>query len=215
MITSHSDGDIVHTPTIRVAESASPGSEVVRDIRFRPDARTTTAGDGSWSFEIDLNDGRNVLKFRLADDTSTTIEMTVVLDEQASSVDPTQTASPRPTRVATASPRPTRVATPSPRPTRVASPTATASSSSPTPPAADALAFAQRVCVGTTYQRCADSMLTAAQSLSGELVAICEYADSQGDVVWLDSGNGADAEAECSGGGLIFPSRVFAVVRLP
>ena len=47
----------------------------------------------------------------------------------------------------------------------------------------------------------------------GELVAICEHEQDSGDIVLIDSAS--DAKDECSGGGLISPSRVFAVIPLP
>ncbi|MDQ3688629.1 MAG: hypothetical protein M3406_01060 [Chloroflexota bacterium] len=69
------------------------------------------------------------------------------------------------------------------------------------------------ICAQTTYGNCSASLRTAAEVCSGELVAICEYPDGIGDVV--TTATEADAEEECSGGGLIEGSRVVTVLELP
>ncbi len=74
-------------------------------------------------------------------------------------------------------------------------------------------AFAERTCAGSTYRGCAESVVFAMSSWSGEAVVICEYEGGTGDVVVLEAGT--DAAEECSGGGLIPGSSVFAVVELP
>jgi hypothetical protein len=47
----------------------------------------------------------------------------------------------------------------------------------------------------------------------GTLLAVCAYGDGTGDVVRIEKEG--DAEAQCSGDGLIAPSKVVRVVRLP
>ncbi len=77
----------------------------------------------------------------------------------------------------------------------------------------DAAAIAAQACAQTQYERCVESVLTAIDTLPGSPVAICEYEEGQGDVVFIDAE--AEAEGACSGDGLISPSRVVAVVQLP
>jgi hypothetical protein len=79
--------------------------------------------------------------------------------------------------------------------------------------AADPATFAREACAGSSYSNCEDSLTFAMEILPGTLVAICEYEDDQGDVVFLDGA--AEAESRCSGDGLIVPSSVFDVLTLP
>jgi hypothetical protein len=67
------------------------------------------------------------------------------------------------------------------------------------------------ICAGTTYSRCVGSVTTALGA-GWRLFVICEYAGGEGDVALIDKA--ADAPDECSGSGLITPSKVFAVVDL-
>ncbi len=76
-ITSHHPGDTVSTPTVTVSGVASPGAEVVQDISFAPDERTTAAADGSWAISVTLDEGPNTLRFRVGDDRSTEEELTL------------------------------------------------------------------------------------------------------------------------------------------
>lgn len=80
----------------------------------------------------------------------------------------------------------------------------------PTP--GDLAAFAAAACVDA-YERCVEGVLTMAGAAPGSLVAICDYQDGTGDVVVVDTS--AEAESECSDGGLIAGSRVIRVVQLP
>lgn len=74
-------------------------------------------------------------------------------------------------------------------------------------------AAAVAACSKTTYAGCLQSMATAVSVFHGQLVAVCEYDNGTGDVVLLDAES--DAQARCSGGGTIIPSRVVAILRLP
>jgi hypothetical protein len=56
-------------------------------------------------------------------------------------------------------------------------------------------------------------METAFSVFPGSTVAVCEYADGQGDVVPVDRGE--SAEDKCSVDGAISPSRVVAVIEVP
>jgi hypothetical protein len=70
-----------------------------------------------------------------------------------------------------------------------------------------------KACADTTYAQCAESLTNAVKAFGRALVAICEYGDGEGDVVFIE--NRREAETTCSGDGLITPSRVVAVIRLP
>lgn len=48
---------------------------------------------------------------------------------------------------------------------------------------------------------------------SGDLIAVCDYGNGQGDIVRLDKKS--DAEAMCSADGAISPSKVLRVVQVP
>ena len=65
------------------------------------------------------------------------------------------------------------------------------------------------ICVGA-YGGC----LSGLQYLSsGDLIAVCDYGNDQGDIVWIDKKS--DAEAMCSADGTISPSKVLRVVQVP
>jgi hypothetical protein len=81
------------------------------------------------------------------------------------------------------------------------------------PPVSDFAAIAASACADTTYRRCIESLISMSELVPGSLVAVCDYSDGTGDVVIIE--READAEAECSGDGLISPSRVVTVVQLP
>ena len=98
---------------------------------------------------------------------------------------------------------------------RPATPNPTASTAAGVGQSADVevSAIVAEACSDTTYENCAESMTTALNVFAGSLVAVCEYADGTGDVVLVDSED--EAEARCSGEGLISPSRAVTVVQLP
>jgi hypothetical protein len=77
--------------------------------------------------------------------------------------------------------------------------------------ALDALIY--RACAETSFEKCREDLELAAEVWSGSLVAVCDYSDGTGDVVRLEKKR--QAASKCSGGGLISPSRVVTVVRLP
>lgn len=79
--------------------------------------------------------------------------------------------------------------------------------------APDQASFAQEACAGSSYTGCESGLQLAMDVVPGTLVAICEYEDDQGDVVFLD--DASEAESRCSADGLNVPSRVFDVVMLP
>lgn len=68
-------------------------------------------------------------------------------------------------------------------------------------------------CAGSSYTECEVDLDIMADLAAGSLVAICEYADGEGDIVIVRNEQGA-ARA-CSGDGLIDPSKVHLVLQLP
>ena len=79
------------------------------------------------------------------------------------------------------------------------------------PDAADR--FVARACANSSYEDCELSLRIAMNGAPWSLVAICEYSDAAGDVVLIDKRR--QAKAACSANGLIRPSRVHKVLRLP
>jgi hypothetical protein len=57
---------------------------------------------------------------------------------------------------------------------------------------APSLSFAEQACEGTQYVRCVKNVSEMTTLAPGKLIAICEYADGEGDIVLIDSE--ADAE---------------------
>lgn len=93
LIATPIDGATVASPTVTVSGSAPDGADVVRDVGFGFDDHTTAIG-GQWSMQVDLNEGENVLTFRVGDDDSTATTLHVVYESTA---EPTQTPEPEPT----------------------------------------------------------------------------------------------------------------------
>jgi hypothetical protein len=81
-----------------------------------------------------------------------------------------------------------------------------AASPSPSPDLAD------QICAGA-YSRCATSLRPLLSTLHGQLVAVCDYGNDTGDVVFID--NASEAADKCSGGGQFSPSRVVRTVAIP
>lgn len=80
-------------------------------------------------------------------------------------------------------------------------------------PTPAAVALTEAACAGSTFGRCRDDLLLTMQQAPGSLVAICEYADGQGEIVQLE--RESDAEASCSGGDAGISGRVVDVIRVP
>ena len=66
------------------------------------------------------------------------------------------------------------------------------------------------ICVGA-YPGCLSGLELFVSS--GDLIAVCDYGNGQGDIVRLDKKS--DAEAMCSADGTITPSKVLRVVQVP
>ena len=56
---------------------APPGAVITRDIPFWFDEHVVADSTGAWSFVLQLNPGENVFNFRVADDVSTAMSLTV------------------------------------------------------------------------------------------------------------------------------------------
>lgn len=80
-------------------------------------------------------------------------------------------------------------------------------------PTPAAVATAEAACAGSTFGRCRDDLLLMMRQAPGSLVAICEYADGEGEIMPLE--RESDAEGWCSGDGEAFSGRVVDVIRLP
>jgi hypothetical protein len=121
-------GATVSTETITVSGSGPAGEPIVRDIPMAPDDRATVGSDGRWSLIVRLDRGSNDLTFRLGDDKSTAITLTVTYapEPTLAIAEPLVTAEP----LATAEPTPAPTPTPKPTPLVVVSDEAVTVSSS-------------------------------------------------------------------------------------
>ena len=70
-ILSPTDGQAVATKDVLVIGLGPPGLGITQDVSFGLDQHTTTDGTGHWAIKVGLNEGDNVLKFRIGDDRST------------------------------------------------------------------------------------------------------------------------------------------------
>jgi hypothetical protein len=109
-----------------VVGSAPDGAEVVLDVRLRPDVRTVAAA-GRWSIDVELDEGENVLTFRLGDDKSTAVTLTVTFDPSQSVPPPSASVEP-----------PASDTAPPPESSPTAQPTANAQGAATTRPASTA-----------------------------------------------------------------------------
>ena len=70
-ILSPTDGQTVAVKDVLVIGLAPPGLGITQDVSFGLDQHTTADGTGHWAIKVGLNEGDNVLKFRIGDDHST------------------------------------------------------------------------------------------------------------------------------------------------
>ena len=138
------DGAIVATETITVSGTAPEGTRIVRDISLAPDDETTATG-GTWAIPVKLSEGSNVLVFRVGDDKTTTVRLTVTYDPNASPAAIESPAPPTSTVTLEPTPAPSSTVTPEPTPAPTATPAPTpAPTATPKP-----LTAAQRNAIGT------------------------------------------------------------------
>lgn len=76
-ITSPANGATVATASVTVIGTAPAGARVVRDISLAPDDETTADASGRWRIAVNLDEGSNELTFRIGDDKSTAVTITV------------------------------------------------------------------------------------------------------------------------------------------
>jgi hypothetical protein len=88
---------------------------------------------------------------------------------------------------------------------------------SPSPAPTVAASVVAAICAPPAFASCTHNLQLALTNEweSGDLLAVCDYGNGTGAVLWVDSGKEADAEVICSGDGLGSPRRVVRVVRLP
>jgi hypothetical protein len=79
-------------------------------------------------------------------------------------------------------------------------------------PTPAALAIAEAACAGATFESCRDDLLLTMQQAPRSMVAICDYADGQGEILPLE--RETDAEVGCMGAGASPSGRVVDVMRL-
>lgn len=111
------DGATVETASITLAGTAPTGARIVHDIPFGPDAEVLAA-DGTWTLEVELDEGLNEITVRLEDDESTAQTLRLTYRPTTAAADtPAPTATPEPTEVATPEPTPEPTPKPTPEPT--------------------------------------------------------------------------------------------------
>jgi hypothetical protein len=119
------DGAVVTTSSVQVSGTAPAGSEVVHDVSFAGDKRTTADSSGRWVMSIDLDVGNNDLVFRIGSDrgTTVTIRVTRAAPTRTESASPSPSATASPSVQATSQPTvlrtPPPTATPAPTPSTV------------------------------------------------------------------------------------------------
>jgi hypothetical protein len=111
-----SNGDIVETASVTFAGTAPAGSTVIQDISLAGD-REVVATDGTWTLDVDLDEGVNEVTLRLGDDRST--EQTIRLTYAPATAAATSIPTPEPTAAPTPKPTPAPTAKPTPKPTPV------------------------------------------------------------------------------------------------
>jgi hypothetical protein len=77
MITAPSDGVTVSERVVTVAGTAPSGADVVHDVPLGRDDHATATG-GRWSMEVELDEGANLLTFRVGDDETTSATLFLV-----------------------------------------------------------------------------------------------------------------------------------------
>jgi hypothetical protein len=87
----------------------------------------------------------------------------------------------------------------------------------PSPAPTVAASVVAAICAPPAFASCSHDLQLGLTNEweSGDLLAVCDYGNGTGAVLWVDSGKEADAEVICSGDGLGSPRRVVRVVRLP
>jgi hypothetical protein len=115
------DGAVVASSSVQASGTAPAGSEVVHDVSFAPDKRTTADSSGHWVMSVDLEVGSNDLVFRIGSDRATTITIRVTRAPASGTDSPSPSPSAAVSLSAQATSQPT--VQPTPRPTSTTAPT--------------------------------------------------------------------------------------------
>ena len=83
VITSPEDGDVVQEPSVQVVGTAPAGAEIIQDLPFFADRRTSADEQGDWVLTVDLDEGDNDLVFRIGDDQATTKTLRIVYEPES------------------------------------------------------------------------------------------------------------------------------------
>jgi hypothetical protein len=112
-------GAVVETATITFAGIAPAGARVVHDIALAPDVEVL-ATDGTWTLDVELDEGINDVRIRLGDDLDSEITVRVTYRPTTAAA-PTEApaATPEPTAEPTPEPTPDPTPAPTPKPTKV------------------------------------------------------------------------------------------------
>lgn len=95
-ITSHETGATVTESVVEISGTAPPGARIVQDISFASDQETTADPTGAWSIDVELDEGRNELTFRIDTDRDTAQTLVLVYEPGSDTPDPAPTDSPTP-----------------------------------------------------------------------------------------------------------------------
>ena len=82
-ITSPEDGDVVQEPSVQVVGTAPAGAEIVQEMPFFADRRTSADAQGDWVLTVDLEEGDNDIVFRIGDDQTTTKTLRIVYEPES------------------------------------------------------------------------------------------------------------------------------------
>lgn len=83
IITSPDDGDVVRNSSVQVVGTAPGGAEIIQDLPFFADRRTSADDQGDWVLTVDLEEGDNDLVFRIGDDQATTKTLRIVYQPES------------------------------------------------------------------------------------------------------------------------------------
>ena len=125
-IVSPEDGTTVATDSVQLKGTAPANAEVVQDISFAPDRRTSADLDGNWVLTVALEEGDNDIKIRIGSDDDTAKTIRITYDPELATA---ESSTPRPTRT----PRPTPEPTPRPTPELTPEPGTPRPTPEPTP----------------------------------------------------------------------------------
>ncbi len=176
---SPADGSTVSTELVTVLGLGAADATVTQDINLAPDQHTVSDANGHWTLEVKLQSGANHLKFRIGDDESTAIGLTLTFAVQT----------PGATAVAVSSPQPSTPVTP---------PSSTKPAPTPKPTSIPTARPPKRVVIakliGATNKRGATFTLTGADARlvytvkGGSYASVSFYVVAKGDSLASDGG---------------------------